>query len=56
MREISLKKFMHESAFLPPEAFQDEEFMDEWCDKYFGVKYDEELLSYKENLLGLGSD
>lgn len=43
MRKLSLKQFIHESAFLPPEVFEDEEFMDDWCDKYFGVRFDQDL-------------
>lgn len=56
MRKLSLKQFIQESGFLAPEVFADEEFMNDWCHKYFGVKYDEELIAVKENLLGLGSD
>lgn len=43
MRKLSLKQFMHESAFLALEVFTDDKFMDDWCDKCFGVKYDEDL-------------
>lgn len=42
-RKLSLKQFMHEIAFMAPESLEDEEFMDDWCDKYFKVKYDQEL-------------
>lgn len=42
-RKLSLKQFIRETAFLAPECLEMDDYMDEWCDKYFGVKYDEEL-------------
>lgn len=42
-RKLSLKSFIHETAYLAPELFDDAEFMDEWCQKYFGIKFDQEL-------------
>lgn len=43
MRKLSIKQFVHESVFLAPEVIDDEEFMNEWCYKYFGIKFDQEL-------------
>lgn len=41
---ITIENILKETAYLAPEQFKDRDFMDAWCQKYFGCKFDDPLI------------
>lgn len=47
-RILTIKNVVKEMVWLAPELLEDEEYMNEWCQKYFGVKFNKELKATNE--------
>jgi len=49
MPELTIKNVIHELAWMAPELLEDERFMEEWSQKYWGVSYEQALKADDED-------
>lgn len=48
-RKLTIKNVLQETVWIAPELLENEEYMNDWSQKYWGVDYNELLKSGENN-------